>query len=71
VVGGGDRHGGPTISAGDSGGDTGHLTEIIDSVALREGRSTRSNIFESCKSMLLYDAIRASAESGGSSPLGS
>jgi len=56
----------PTFtSAGDSGYDTGHLAEIVDFLAaIREGRSTRSNIYESYKSMVLYEAIRSSAESG-------
>ena len=50
------------ISAGDSGNDTGHLAEIVDFVAaIQEGRTTRSNIYESYKSMLLHDAIRESA----------
>jgi predicted dehydrogenase len=53
------------ISAGDSGLETGHLAELIDFVeAIREGRTTRSNIFESYKSMVLFEAIRDSAESG-------
>lgn len=54
----------PTFtSSGDSGRDTGHLAEIEDFVAaIREGRSTRSNIYESYKSMVLYEAIRESAE---------
>lgn len=53
------------ISAGDSGRDTGHLSEIEDFfAALKEGRSTRSNIYESYKTMVLYEAIRRSAESG-------
>jgi predicted dehydrogenase len=56
----------PTFtSAGDSGHETGHLAELVDFVAaLREGRTTRSNIHESAKSMLLYDAIKESAETG-------
>ena len=56
----------PTFtSSGDSGNDTGHLAELVDFVAaLGEGRSTRSNIFESYKSMVLYEAIRESAETG-------
>jgi myo-inositol 2-dehydrogenase/D-chiro-inositol 1-dehydrogenase len=56
----------PTFtSAGDSGNDTGHLAEIVDFLAaLREGRTTRSNIFESAKSMALYEAIKESAETG-------
>jgi hypothetical protein len=53
------------ISLGDSGYETGHLPEIIDFVeAIRERRSTRSNIFESYKSMVVYEAIRESARSG-------
>ncbi|MFK7693083.1 Gfo/Idh/MocA family protein [Paenibacillus sp. HJGM_3] len=53
------------ISAGDSGYDTGHLPELIDFVqAIREGRTTRSNIYESYKSMVLYEGIRDSAASG-------
>lgn len=53
-------------SAGDSGRDTGHLAEIEDFVAaLKERRTTsRSHIYESYKSMVLHDAIRASAETG-------
>jgi UDP-N-acetylglucosamine 3-dehydrogenase len=56
----------PTFtSAGDSGLDTGHLAEIQDFVAaLREGRQTRSAIYESYKSMVVYEAIAESAESG-------
>ncbi len=54
----------PTFtSQGDSGNDTGHLAEIVDFLAaIREGRTTRSNIFESYKSMVLFEAIRESAE---------
>ena len=53
----------PTFAAsGDSGRDTGHLTELVDfAAAIREGRTTRSNIFESYKSMVLYEAIDRSA----------
>ncbi len=56
----------PTFtSAGDSGNDTGHLAELVDFVAaLRENRPTRSHIFESYKSMVLYEAIQQSAETG-------
>jgi predicted dehydrogenase len=56
----------PTFtSAGDSGNDTGHLAEIVDFLAaIREGRSTRSHIYESYKSMALYEAIRESSETG-------
>lgn len=51
-------------SQGDSGRDTGHLAEIEDFfAALKEKRTTRSNIYESYKSMVLYEAIKASAES--------
>ena len=53
------------ISAGDSGNETGHLAEIVDFLdAIREGRTTRSSIFESYKSMVLYEAIAASAQGG-------
>ncbi|KPK80539.1 MAG: hypothetical protein AMJ81_11915 [Phycisphaerae bacterium SM23_33] len=56
----------PTFTAaGDSGNETGHLAEIADFVAaIQEGRSTRSNIHESYKSMILYEAVRASARTG-------
>ncbi len=51
------------MSSGDTGHDTGLFTEIVDFfTAVKEGRSTRSNIFESCKSMLLYEAILESAQ---------
>jgi len=53
------------VSAGDSGNETGHLAEIVDFLAaVREGRTTRSNIYESYKTMVLYEAIRDSAQSG-------
>jgi len=54
------------ISRGDSGHETGHLAEIEDFVAaLKEKRATtRSQIYESYKSMVLHDAIRLSAETG-------
>jgi len=54
------------VSRGDSGNDTGHLLEIVDFVqALREGRTTsRSQIYEGYKTMVLYEAIRDSAASG-------
>ena len=53
------------VSGGDSGTDTGHLAEIVDFIAaIQEGRSTRSAIYESYKSMVLYEAILESAESG-------
>ena len=56
----------PTFtSAGDSGLDTGHLAEIVDFFeAVRQGRTTRSDIYESYKSMALYEAIRRSAQAG-------
>ncbi len=53
-------------SGGDSGRDTGHLSEIEDFVnALKEGRKTsRSGIYEGYKTMALYEAIRDSAARG-------
>ena len=56
----------PTFtSSGDSGNDTGHLAELVDFLsAIREGRTTRSNIYESYKSMVLYEAIRDASETG-------
>ncbi|HUU69322.1 MAG TPA: Gfo/Idh/MocA family oxidoreductase [Planctomycetota bacterium] len=56
----------PTFtSAGDSGNDTGHLAELADFLAaLKEGRSTRSCIYESYKSMALYEAIDESSRAG-------
>ena len=52
-------------SAGDSGHETGHFSELIDFLAaIKEGRTTRSNIWESYKSMVLYEAIRDSAKEG-------
>lgn len=52
-------------SAGDSGNDTGHRSEIVDFfAAIREGRTTRSDIHESYKTMVLYEAIKESAGSG-------
>lgn len=54
----------PTFtSSGDSGLDTGHLAELIDFfAALSENRTTRSNIYESYKSLVLYEAIKKSSE---------
>jgi predicted dehydrogenase len=53
------------VSGGDSGNDTGHLAEIVDFLAaIREKRSTRSAIYESYKSMVLYEAILESSLSG-------
>jgi predicted dehydrogenase len=56
----------PTFtSAGDSGNETGHLAELVDFVqAIQAGRSTRSCIHESYKSMVLYEAIAESARTG-------
>lgn len=53
-------------SGGDSGRDTGHLSEIEDFVnALKEGRKTsRSEIYEGYKTMAFYEAIRDSAATG-------
>ena len=52
-------------SAGDSGNETGHLAELADFIAaIVEKRATRSNIYESYKTMVLYETIRASAEKG-------
>lgn len=49
-------------SQGDGGNDTGHLAEIVDFLsAVREKRKTRSDIFESYKSMVLYEAIAQAA----------
>ncbi|MBO9608815.1 MAG: Gfo/Idh/MocA family oxidoreductase [Paenibacillaceae bacterium] len=53
------------VSGGDSGYDTGHFAEIADFfAAVKEGRTTRSNIYESYKTMVLYEAIKRSAETG-------
>lgn len=53
------------VSGGDGGNDTGHLPEIVEFIeAAKSGGSTRSNIYESYKSMVLYEAIRDSAASG-------
>ena len=53
------------VSGGDSGYDTGHLAEIEDFfAAVRDHRTTRSNIYESYKTMVLYEATRDSAETG-------
>ena len=50
------------MSGGDTGADMGLFTEVVEFFAsVREGRTTRSNIFEGCKSMLLYEAILESA----------
>ncbi|MFP4027428.1 MAG: Gfo/Idh/MocA family protein [Candidatus Brocadiia bacterium] len=53
------------VSAGDSGNNTGHMAEIVDFMeAIQQGRTTRSNIYESYKSMVLYEAIAESARKG-------
>ncbi len=53
------------VSGGDSGEDTGHLTELVSFVrSLKAPASLRSNIYESYKSMVLYEAISCSATSG-------
>lgn len=61
----------PTFaSAGDSGNETGHFAEIVDFVAaIQEGRTTRSNIYESYKSLVLYEAIKESADTGAVTPV--
>lgn len=60
------REPGTFTSGGDSGNDTGHLAELAEFLsAVREGRSTtRSDIYESYKSLVLYEAIQRAAESG-------
>ena len=58
------------VSDGDSGNETGHLAELVDFLAaIREGRSTRSCIAESYKSMALYEAIVRSAATGDAVPI--
>ncbi len=54
------------VSTGESGNETGHFAEIVDFLsAIREGRRTsRSDMYESYKSMALYEAIRHSAGTG-------
>ncbi|MHC4561879.1 MAG: Gfo/Idh/MocA family protein [Planctomycetota bacterium] len=55
----------PTFLSGNSGNETGHLAEIVDFFeSIKEGRRTRSDIAESYKSMVLYEAILESAASG-------
>ena len=52
-------------SGGDSGNETGHLAEIADFFdAIKNNRTTRSNIYESYKTMVLYEAIKKSSETG-------
>ena len=53
------------VSKGDSGRDTGHLSEIEEYfLALKEKRSTRSEIEEGYRSLVLHDAIAESAATG-------
>lgn len=53
------------ISAGDSGYDTGHLPELIDFIeAIKSNRQTLSNIFTSYKTMILYESVIKSIETG-------
>lgn len=61
----------PTFtSSGDSGNDTGHLAEIVEFLAaLREKRTTRSEIYQSYKSMQLYESIAESASTSKIIPL--
>lgn len=52
-------------SAGEDGYDTGHRAEIVAFIdAIEKGLATRSCIYESYKSMVLYEAIAESAETG-------
>lgn len=55
------------ISRGEGGYETGHRAEIDEFfAAITEKRTTtRSQVYESYKSMVLYEAIRESAETGG------
>jgi predicted dehydrogenase len=58
------------VSGGDSGNETGHLAEIVDFLAaIRQRRTTRSNIYESYRSMVLYEAVAESARTGQVVPL--
>lgn len=53
----------PTPVAPQGSDDTGHLTQLVDFIeAIRDGKTTRSNIVESYKSMVLYEATMAAAE---------
>jgi len=53
------------ISAGDSGYDTGHLTEIETFIkAIQQPMTPPSNIYASYKSMVLYEAIKTAAATG-------
>ena len=57
----------PTFtSAGDSGNDTGHLAELVAFVQALAGQTdaVRSSIYDSYKSMVLYEAIEQSAATG-------
>jgi len=52
-------------SLGDNGYEKGHLAEIVDFInAIQEKRSTRSCIYESYKTMVLYEAILESSKTG-------
>ena len=52
-------------AAGDSGNETGHCAELRDFfAAVQQNRTTRSNVYESYKSMVLYEAIEQSARQG-------
>jgi len=60
----------PTYVSGDNGNETGHLAEIVAFFeAVGEGRGTRSDIRESYKAMVLYEAIRESADTGRAVPV--
>ena len=51
------------VSGGDSGYETGHLPELEAFIkAIQKRETPRSQIYESYKSMVLYEAIRDSAE---------
>jgi predicted dehydrogenase len=53
------------VSAGDSGRDTGHLTELEEFMrSVADCHPTRSDIYASYKSMVLYEAIDRSARTG-------
>ncbi|HOR28529.1 MAG TPA: Gfo/Idh/MocA family oxidoreductase, partial [Candidatus Sumerlaeota bacterium] len=53
------------VAGGDSGRETGHLAEIEDFfAAVREGRTTRSNIYESYKSLVFFEGVLESVRTG-------
>ncbi|MFN4228115.1 MAG: Gfo/Idh/MocA family protein [Candidatus Ratteibacteria bacterium] len=53
------------ISSGDSGFDTGHLSELIDFInSIKNNTLPLSNIFTSYKTMLLYESVIKSVETG-------